>query len=232
MNVLITGATKGIGRAIAEKFASGGANLAVCARSEKDLLSLKSTLEKEHRISVHVRVCDMSVREQVRDFANDVKSNWKKLDVLVNNAGKFIPGNTIDGEEITMERLMNTNLFSAYYLTRDILPLMMAHKSGHIFNLCSVASLGAYPNGGYYSVSKFALLGYSRSLREELKDFGIRVTALNLGAVYTASWEGVDLPESRFIDSKDVASFVYATYQLSTRTVVEEVIIRPMMGDI
>ena len=81
-----------------------------------------------------------------------------------------------------MEVQMKTNVHSAYYLTKQLLELMLPHRAGHIFNLCSVASLQAYPNGGAYSISKFALLGFTKALREELKEHNIRVTALNLGA--------------------------------------------------
>jgi short-subunit dehydrogenase len=109
---------------------------------------------------------------------------------------------------------------------------MKTLKSGHIFNMCSIASIKAYANGGSYAISKFALLGFSKCLREELKSFGIRVTAILPGATMTASWDGIDLPESRFMKVEDVADSVYAAYSLSTRSVVEEIIIRPQLGDI
>ena len=98
--------------------------------------------------------------------------------------------------------------------------------------MCSVASIQAYPNGGSYAISKFALLGFSKTLREELKDFGIRVTAVLPGATRTSSWDGTELPDERFIKAEDVAEVVFATYQLSTRSVVEEIVIRPQKGDI
>ena len=98
--------------------------------------------------------------------------------------------------------------------------------------MCSIASIRAYPNGGSYAISKFALLGFSKVLREELKDFGIRVTAVMPGATRTASWNGTDLPDERFMKVEDVADAVYAAYALSGRSVVEEMIIRPQLGDI
>jgi short-subunit dehydrogenase len=109
---------------------------------------------------------------------------------------------------------------------------MKSVKSGHIFNMCSIASIKAYDNGGSYAIAKFALLGFSKCLREELKAHGIRVTAIMPGATKTASWDGVDLPEERFMKVEDVAEMVYAAYSLSGRSVVEEVIIRPQLGDI
>jgi short-subunit dehydrogenase len=109
---------------------------------------------------------------------------------------------------------------------------MIARKSGHIFNMCSIASIKAYANGGSYAITKFALLGFSKCLREELKPVGIRVTSILPGATRTASWEGVDLPDERFMRVEDVAETVYGAYSLSQRSVVEEIIIRPQLGDI
>ena len=96
-----------------------------------------------------------------------------------------------------LETMINTNLYSAYHLTRGVLPGMMHDRIGHIFNICSIASIMPYANGGSYSISKYAMLGMTKVLREEMKSHGIRVTAVMPGATYTASWEGVDLPESR-----------------------------------
>jgi short-subunit dehydrogenase len=232
MNVLISGATKGIGRAITEIFASHGAAVAICARNAADLQEFKSYLESTYKTEVLTFVADVSLRAEVQAFADYVKQHWKKVDVLVNNAGFFAPGQVINEAEGLLEAQINTNLYSAYNLSRYILPLMLPHSSGHIFNICSIASLAAYPNGGSYSISKFAMLGLSKALREELKEHNIRVTSVMPGAVLTASWEGVDLPESRFIDVQDIASLVYNTWTLSDRTVVEDIVIRPMLGDI
>src|SRR5690349_20420076 len=98
--------------------------------------------------------------------------------------------------------------------------------------MCSIASFKAYANGGSYAISKFAMLGFSKGLREELTPFNIRVTAVMPGATKTASWEGTDLPDSRFMKVEDVADSVYAAYALSKRSVVEEIVIRPQLGDI
>jgi hypothetical protein len=109
---------------------------------------------------------------------------------------------------------------------------MKANRKGHVFNMCSIASIKAYPNGSSYAISKFALLGFSKVLREELKEYGVRVTAVLPGATRTASWDGVDLPEDRFMRAEDVAETVFSAYSISERSVVEEIIIRPQLGDI
>ena len=109
---------------------------------------------------------------------------------------------------------------------------MIPHREGHIYNMCSVASLQAYENGGSYCISKFALLGFSKVLREEMKTYNIRVTSLIPGAVLTDSWSGTTLPETRFMKPEDVADLVWSIHALSNQTVVEDIVLRPMEGDI
>ena len=153
-------------------------------------------------------------------------------DVLVNNTGIFLPGSIHNEPEGNFEFMMHTNLFSAYYLTRAFVNEMMARKSGHIFSMGSIAGLTAYPNGGTYAVTKWAMLGMTKCLREEMKPHHVKVTSILAGATYTASWEGVDLPVERFMRAEDVAESVWGAYNLSPQTVVEEIIIRPQLGDI
>lgn len=229
--IVITGATKGIGRAIAEKFASEGWDLALCSRNEKDLELFKSEV-RSLKSEVLIQKCDVSKREEVKVFAEKVLNEFGAVDIIVNNAGVFLPGQVINEEEGTLEKLIETNLYSAYHLSRMLLPKMLEKKSGHIFNLCSVASIQAYPNGGSYSISKFALLGLSKALREELKPHHIKVTALIAGATYTDSWSQSNLPESRFMKAEDIAQTVWDVYHLSENTVVEEILLRPILGDI
>jgi short-subunit dehydrogenase len=231
--IIITGGTKGIGRAIAERFANAGFDVAVCARNANELTKLKDELIRINPSGkVHILPTDMSVKDQVVAFANFVKDINQPVDILVNNAGYFIPGSIATEKDGTLEDMMQANLYSAYHMTRGLAEGMMLRKSGHIFNMCSIASIKAYSNGGSYAITKFALLGFSKCLREEFKEFGIRVTAILPGATRTASWDGVDLPDERFMSVEDVAETVYAAYSLSGRSVVEEIIIRPQLGDI
>lgn len=231
--IVITGGTKGIGRAIAERFAQAGFDVAVCARNADELTKLKNELTKINPSGkVHIMSADMSVKSQVFAFAKFVKDINQPVDILVNNAGYFIPGSIVTEKDGALEDMMNANLYSAYHMTRGLAEGMMLRKSGHIFNMCSIASIKAYSNGGSYAITKFALLGFSKCLREEFKELGIRVTAILPGATRTASWDGVDLPDERFMSVADVAETVYAAYSLSGRSVVEEIIIRPQLGDI
>ena len=230
--VVVTGGTKGIGKAIIQRFAADGYAIATCSRSEKDLNALRDEISDSFQLRIHTFAADLSKQEKVNDFIEFVRMIGKPVEVLINNTGVFIPGLVHEEEEGTLEKMMNTNLYSAYHLSRGVIPQMKKEKKGHIFNICSVASLKAYPNGGSYSISKFAMYGFSQALREELKEFGIRVTSVLAGAVLTPSWDGVDLPEERFMKPSDIAETIHATYELSERTGIEDIVLRPQLGDI
>lgn len=128
--------------------------------------------------------------------------------------------------------MLNSNLLSVYHLCRLLVPAMKQVKKGHIFNMSSIAALKAYEGGGGYSISKYALNGFTANLRHELKDFGIKVTGIMPGAVFTDSWKGFDNSEGRIMEAKDIADMVVACSKLSTQAVVEEIIIRPQLGDL
>lgn len=230
--IVVTGGTKGIGKAILEKFAANGFDIATCARNHSDLTQLKKDFESKFKIKVFEQVADMSDKIQVKEFTDALNQLGRPIDVLVNNAGYFEPGQIMEEPDGTLEGMIEGNVYSAYYTTRGIITKMKESKSGHIFNMCSIASFMAYPNGGSYAISKFALLGFSKVLREELKEFGIRVTAVMPGATKTASWAASELPDSRFMKPEDVAEAIFSAHSLSPRSVVEEILIRPQMGDI
>ncbi len=230
--VVVTGGTKGIGRALVNKFSSEGFDVFTCSRNKNDLESLQNEVEKRYHNTVNTFVADLSQRDRVTSFAHFVLKAGRPIDVLVNNAGYFISGELSTEPEGNLEAMIGANLFSAYHLTRAVVPEMKKHRSGQIINMCSIASFMAYPNGGSYAISKFALLGFSKCLRAELKDYGIRVTAVMPGATLTDSWAGTSLPNDRFMPPEDVAEMVFSACSLSTRSVVEDIIIRPQLGDL
>jgi short-subunit dehydrogenase len=235
MNIVITGASRGLGKAIAEIFGDDkqGHKLLLCSRNSESLQTLGKELQGRFpRTTILTKACDLSDKAEVKKFASWVLTQDGKLDILVNNAGTFIPGSVHNEEEGVLEELMAVNLFGAYHLTRALLPTMMAQKSGHIFNICSIASLNAYKNGGAYSISKFALAGFSRNLREEMKPYGIKVTAVYPGAAYTDSWKTSGVDAKRIMKAEDVAKMIYATSQLSSQACVEDIILRPQLGDL
>lgn len=230
---LITGGTKGIGKALVEKFASEGFDILTCARNEADLETLKSSILKFNKnVAVSTCVADLSAKNGREVFLKTYASLNRTADVLINNAGVFVLGQIHNEPEGVLENQIQTNLMSAYDISRGIVPGMIAKKKGTIFNICSTASIIPYVTGGSYCISKFALLGMTKVLREEMKEHNIRVTAVLPGATLTASWEGVDLPKERFMKPEDVANSIYGIYDLSDQTVVEELLLRPQLGDI
>jgi short-subunit dehydrogenase len=232
MNLVVTGATRGIGRSISLLFAQNGWNIAFCSRSQDKVNEHLAELHAINPGGIFIGIpCDVADKAQLSDFCSKVLQEYGEVHCLVNNAGIFTPGETTQEADGSLEALMATNLYSAYYATRYLLPGIPEGK-GHIFNICSVASLKAYPNGGAYSITKFALLGYSKTLREELKPSRIKVTAVMPGATLTDSWAGANLPPDRFMPPEDIAKSIRDIYHLGPETVVEEIILRPMPGDI
>lgn len=230
--MVITGGTKGIGKALVDRFAAEGWPVATCSRNEDDLNALRNEVNETHKVLIHTFKADLSKKEEVKNFVEFVCMIAKPVEILINNTGVFTPGAVLEEADGALEQMIDTNLYSAYHLTRALAPAMKQNKSGHIFNLCSVASLKAYPNGGSYSISKFALYGFSQAIREELKEHGVRVTSVLAGAVKTASWDGVDIPAERFMKPEDIAETIYTSYRLSERSVIEEVVLRPQLGDL
>lgn len=231
--ILVSGCTKGIGLAIVKIFAHHGFNVAGCARNKADLQALFIDLSASYpKQQFFMEACDVSNTEMLKIFAEDVLKEFKSIHVLVNNAGVFMPGTILDEPENALETQFQTNVASAYYLCQIIGKNMLGSGRGHIFNICSTASITAYTNGGSYCISKYAMLGLNQVLRQELKDKNIKVTAILPGATLTDSWKGSELPAERFIPSEDIAKLVYNAYTLSPQTNVEEILVRPILGDI
>ena len=158
--IVMTGGSKGIGKAIVYKFAQEGFNIITCARNEKGLdeLSTEITLSFPS-IKIHVFKADLSKKEDIKSFIKFIESKTERVDVLINNTGVFIPGKISEEEEGTLEHLINTNLVSAYHLTKGLISKMIRERAGHIFNICSTASIMPYINGGSYCITKYALYG-------------------------------------------------------------------------
>lgn len=235
MNIVITGASKGLGKAIAEAFAEDrqGHSFFLCARHKEELeLTGRELQGRFPQINMYTKTCDVADKNDLNAFVNWILSLTEKIDILVNNAGIFLPGSVHGEEDGILEKIMEVNVYGSYHLTRLILPGMIKAKSGHIFNICSIVSLNAYENGGSYSISKFAMYGFSKNLREEMKPHGIKVTHVLPGAAYTDSWSGSDIDPRRIMEAADIAKMVYAAAHLSPQACVEEIIIRPQLGDL
>lgn len=232
MNIVITGASKGLGKAIALGLAAPGHSLYLSSRSKDGLETVRAEiLSLSPQCRVYLFPADLSKADEVKKFGAFVLQTAVP-DVLVNNAGLFNPGSVHNEPEGSLEEMLAVNLYSAYHLTRMFTPGMIQRKSGHIFNMCSTASLNAYDNGGAYSISKFALYGFSKNLRKELMPHSVKVTHVIPGAVYTDSWSGSGVDPKRIMEANDIARLVKTAVSLSPQACVEEIVVRPTAGDL
>jgi len=231
MTVLVTGASRGIGAAVAEAFAARGDRVALVARSA-DALATVAERCRQWEGDAEPFVCDVTDAKAVEAMAKAVGAWAGVPDVVVNNAGLFEPGGLLETSPEAFRRQLEVNVVSAFLVTRAFLGGMLDRGAGRILMMGSVASVRGYPGGTAYGAAKHALLGLARSLREETRGTGVSVTALLPGATRTASWDGTDLPDDRFIPPEDVARVAVEVASLSGRTVVEEVLLRPDAGDL
>ncbi len=232
MNVIVTGATKGIGKAIATLFVSQNANIAFCGRNEKQVWQVAKEFHEISKVKIYHQVADLSKKEDCLSFTKKAIEELGHIDILINNAGSYTPGQIINEADGTLEQLLQNNLLSAYHVTRGVVQNMMTRKSGHIFNICSIAGTQPYDNGGSYSISKFAMVGFSKNLREELKPHGVKVTTVNPGATMSDSWAGSNIDPARIMEANDIAQTIWSVYNLAPQTVVEEITLRPQLGDL
>lgn len=233
MNAIITGSSKGIGKAIAWGLLREGWNVALSSRNITDLAQVQRDAASsfpDQEILIHA--VDFYDKMQTISYGRTILEHWQQIDLLVNNAGIFFPGEVHQEADGMLESTLALNVLSPYHLTRTIIPRMKDQQQGHVINICSVASLISYPNGGAYTISKFALLGFSKALREEMKTHGVKVTSIMPGATWSASWEGAPFPEERLMPAEDVAEVVLSTTRMSAASVVEDIVIRPQLGDL
>jgi NAD(P)-dependent dehydrogenase (short-subunit alcohol dehydrogenase family) len=227
--VVITGAGKGIGREIAFEFAKEGTTLALCARTLQDIKSVEEHIKGEGG-EAEAFACDVGDEEQVSEFIRNVSGITGKIDVLINNAGVAFVGPVSHFDTSKWERTLKINLTGAFLVTKHALKFM--GRGSHIFNITSNAAKIGFPNWAAYCASKFGLLGFTNSLREELRGAGIKVTAVIPGPTDTPLWD--ELPGSwdrgKMIKPKDVAAMIVNIYKQSQETLTEEVTILPIGG--
>jgi len=227
MRAVITGATKGIGKAIAIKLWEQGYDLVLVARNINELKEFRETLLSTER-NISIYAVDCSIKEEVYNFLNTVEKEFDSMDVLVNNVGAFIPGSIFDEDDEAFERQQNINVNAAYYISKFFGKKMRSRQSGHIFNICSVASKAPVKNGGSYSVTKAAMLSLNHVLRQELAPHNVKVTAFLPGSTKTSSWEGTTIPDEKFVQPEDIAETLFTILNLSKGVNVDEVLITPL----
>lgn len=230
--VLITGASQGIGAEIAMTFAReiSGVRLALVARNEKNLAKVAKACGAKGA-TAGTFGCDVSDETAVAAMKAAVLQRFKRIDVLINNAGKFEPTDFLTMAVADFDRLINANLRSLFLVSRAFAPAMVERGSGHIFNMSSIAGQQAYPQGAGYCAAKFGVTGLSKVMRTELKDKGVRVTTVYPGATVSPSWDGSGFDPKLMMPTRDVARAFFDIYRLSKRTVVEDIVLRPQGGD-
>jgi short-subunit dehydrogenase len=232
-NVIITASTKGMGRSIAIAFAQQGLSLAICSRNGDDLAAFKSELLAINpAIKVFTSVVDCSVKPELLKFAADAEKALGYIDVIINSVGMYQHASILDDDDNAFQKQINTNLMPAYQLYRYFGKKMIAAKKGYIFNICSIASVSPIAEAGTYSVTKYALLGLTKVMRLEMQPYGIKVTAVIPGSTLTDSWKGTEVDKDKMVLPEDVASAILNIYNMSAGANVDEIVIKPLYGQI
>lgn len=217
---MITGATAGFGKATANKFASNGWNVIITGRRTERLEEVEQELSRFKGIKVLSLNFDVRKRYEVEDVINGMPDEWKKIDILVNNAGLAVGLDPIDSGNIDdWDRMIDTNVKGLLYVTRAVAPLMKERKSGHIFNISSIAGKEEYENGNVYCASKHAVDSLSRSMRIDLLRHNIRVTNIAPGMAET------EFSLVRFKGDKQRAKDFYKGVDALTGDDIAEIII-------
>jgi NAD(P)-dependent dehydrogenase (short-subunit alcohol dehydrogenase family) len=239
--VLITGASQGIGEAIAKVFAKEvrGVRLALVARNVRGLQAtakacIKAGPSTGLRAGARVECfeCDVSNETSVGLMAEAVRERFGKVDVLINNAGAFAMAPFVETKVEEFDRMYAVNLRSAFLVTQAFLPAMLKHKAGDVFLMSSIAGLDAYPQSAAYCAAKFGVTGLAKVLRAETKDHGVRVCCVHPGATWSPSWSKSGVKPERIMPAEDIARAILDVYRLGRRTVVEEIVLRPQLGDL
>lgn len=229
--IVVTGASQGIGAAIAQRFASGmpGARLALVARNPANL---ERTATACSGAQTACFAADLADPAQVESMAAGVLQHYGRVDVLINNAGYWRggPSQTLSVADFTA--VVQADLVSVFAVTRAFLPGMIAQRSGDIFNMSSTAGLQGFAGNAAYCAAKFGVTGLSKVLRAELREHGIRVCCVHPGPTLSPSWDGTGVPPERLMPAEDIAAAFFDIYRLSRNTVVEEIVLRPQLGDI
>lgn len=223
-SAIITGAGKGIGKAIATALAAEGVNLGLVSRTSSDLEALQAALANEYGVKVVIARADVSAKPDVDQAIADLKESLGSIDILINNAGIGSFGTLLDMDHEQWERIIQTNVMGTYYVTRAVLPSMLEQSSGSIINIASTAGERGFATGSAYCASKFAVIGMTEALMQEVRKSNIRVTALTPSTVNTelASNAGLKIgDEDRMMQAEDMAELVIAALKLPDRVFIK-----------
>jgi len=229
MVALITGASRGLGKALAVFLAKKGFNLHLIASNLSSLSKVKTEIEEEFSVDVSVYSCDFSEAQNTEELALNLSKGITQLDLLINNAGAFEFGTLDESSSEQVQKLLNINLMGAFNLSQAFIPLFKKQQSGHVFNIGSIVTEHPRKDIAAYTISKFALKGVTEVLRDELKDSKVKVTELIPGSINTSSWDGVhDVPKQDFIQTQELVDAVWMCYNNTSASNIESLTIRPL----
>lgn len=230
MKILITGGSRGIGKGIAKELCKEGHELLLVARNKSNLEKAKTELLQINK-GINSFVCELSSEEEIdKLYAHCIEQNFEPS-VLILSAGIFIEGSLTNSQANDFYQTMNVDLYHIYHVVKKFIPLLKQQQHSKIIIIGSTASLEAYPIGALYGVAKWGLKGYSINLRKELMNDKIGVTLINPGGTLTDLWEGEELAPDRLLEPSDIGKLISTILTLSPQAVVEELIVRPMLGD-
>lgn len=226
--VVITGASRGLGRELAVEFAKSGARVIATGRSKEGLLSLIGEIEKFDQKAVVVAYnVDVTKKKDVDDLAEKVMQlPYKSIDIWVNNAGVFCRGPIENATEEEIKRTFETNVYGMIYGVQSAVKYMKPKKSGHIINILSTSGLIGRSEQAIYVSSKWAMRGVHESLKQELDPFGIRVTAIFPGGMKTNLFDGYDVKTGEFMDPNEVAKAIVYTASLKSPISPTEIVLQ------
>ncbi|MDQ0189647.1 3-ketoacyl-ACP reductase [Alicyclobacillus cycloheptanicus] len=222
---LVTGAGKGIGRALALQLAAEGVHVGLLARTRRDLEAVADEVKTSSQVRVALAIADISNRQEVETAVTSITEELGPIDFLINNAGAAKFGTVVEMDPDEWERMVRVNLFGTYYVTRKVLPEMMARKTGSIINVSSTSGLRGAATTSAYSASKFGVMGFTESLMQEARKFNIRVTAVTPSTVNTEMAASLGLPigaEDRMTQADDVAQLIVSILKLPQRAFVNQ----------
>ena len=202
------------------------------ARNVENLQSVAARCRKAGAKRVEVFQCDCGNAVSVEEMAASVLKRFKRVDVLINNAGKWLGKSFLETTTEEFDGCVEANLRNIFLVSKAFVPGMVERGSGDVYNMGSIASFEGLPNASAYCAAKFGVLGLSRVMRAELKTKGVRVTCVMPGATASPSWDGSGVPEERIMPAEDVARAFLEIHRMSRRTVVEEIVLRPQLGNL
>ncbi|MEA9411729.1 3-ketoacyl-ACP reductase [Flavobacterium sp. PL02] len=222
-NALITGAGKGIGKAVAIALAKEGVNVILLARTQADIDAVATEINAFGVKSLAI-TADVADINSVNKAIEKAIAEFKTIDILINNAGIAAFGNFLELEPAAWERIIQVNLMGTYYVTRAVLPNMIENQVGDIINISSTAGLNGNALTSAYSASKFAVLGLTDSLMQEMRKHNIRVTALTPSTVATDMAKELKLTDGnpeKVMQSEDIAELIIAQLKLNRRVFIK-----------